>query len=282
MPETLTLVGYILFGEIPRFAVVAITLSLIVSSIGFGRPPWFFGVGSGLAVGAMAAATGLAYRHRLGLLAGIQLAVLIVHGTWLSAFLITRERKPSFPRGFLARHTALPMRLGRRALVWLAVSLLYFCLFTPALYATVDRLLIIRPVTTALQISGLSVMLAGFVLELAADTQKSMFKAYQPDACCYAGLYGWVRQPNHLGELLFWAGNFIAGMGFFISPMHWLLAVAGLIGVLVLMGAIALRLEESRADRYGQLEEYRQYVTRVPTLIPWMSPRRLSPGDRPD
>jgi len=278
--DILTLAFLIAFDEIPRFSAVLLVLSFLATSIGFGRPPWFFGVGSGLAVAAMSIATILAYRHRLDVLAGVQLAILLLHALRLSVFLITRERKPAFSRQMLARHTARPMRLGRRALVWVAVSWLYFCMFSPALFATVDRVLLVRPVTIVLQVLGIAVMLAGFALEVVADSQKSLFKAYQPDACCYSGLYGWVRQPNHFGELLFWTGNFIAGIGFYRSPMHYVLALTGLGGAAALLFFVARRLEESRAKQYGGSPEYESYVASVPVIIPWLPPRLFSPAPR--
>jgi len=40
--------------------------------------------------------------------------------------------------------------------------------------------------------------------------QKSAFKARQPDRFCDVGLYRFVRCPNHLGEMLFWTGGFVA------------------------------------------------------------------------
>lgn len=277
MIETLTLVAWIIFGDVPQFAVVVLVLSFVVSAVGFTRPPWFFGVASGMATAAMCIATILAYRHGLGLLAGAQLGLLFLHGARLSVFLVARERNPSFRRQLLARDTAQPMRLGRRAVVWIAVSILYFCLFSPALYSANGLRILIEPVTIAFQILGITAMLAGFSLEVVADSQKSLFKAFQPDACCYSGLYGWVRQPNHLGELLFWVGNFTAAVGFYLSIMHWVTAVAGLAGVAALIAIIARRLEEKRASEYAELPEYREYVSRVPVLIPWISPARFTP-----
>lgn len=280
MVEVFTGLFVTIFGEVPQFSVVILVLSFLAASAGFGRPPWFFGAGSGFAAAAMGVATILAYRHRLEVLAGAQLGLLLVHGVRLSAFLIMRERRPSFHRQMLMHHTSGPMRFGRRAIVWVAVSVLYFCMFSPALYATAARELLLPPVTIGLQVIGLTIMVSGFLLEVAADSQKSLFKAYQPDSCCYSGLYGWVRQPNHFGELLFWTGNFVAGIGFYISPMHWLISVAGLAGSAALVLAVALRLEESRATRYGALDEYHAYVSTVPVLIPWLPPHLFSSAPR--
>jgi len=265
------------FGEVPAFSVVILVLSLLATSAGFSRPPWFFGVGSGFATGAMSIVTILAYRHRLGALAGVQLGLLLVHGVRLSVFLIMREHKPSFHHQQLAEHTARPMRFGRRALVWIAVSLLYFCMFSPALYATVGRQMLPPSATTALQIAGIMTMAAGFILELTADAQKTAFKMYQPEACCYSGLFRWVRQPNHLGELMFWVGNFIAAIGFYLSVMHWVISVAGLIGLTMLLIAVAARLEYVRAVQYGTLAEYQAYTRTVPVLLPWLPARWFSP-----
>lgn len=266
-----------IFGTVPQFSIVALVLALLATCVGFRRPTWFFARGCGFAMIAMSTATFIAYRHRLSLLAGLQLILLLVHGTRLAVFLILRDLKPSFRRRPLVTHTTRVLHAGQRTALWFMVAFVYFCNFSPALYAAAGHSMLLPGVTVGLQIAGLTLMFGGMALEVLADWQKSAFKAIQPDSCCYSGLYRWVRQPNHLGEITIWTGNFIAAIGFYLSPMHWVLAGAGLAGITLLVIASARRLEHARATEYGAFTDYQEYVRSVPVLLPWLSPESLSP-----
>ena len=63
------------------------------------------------------------------------------------------------------------------------------------------------------------------MLEALADRQKSAFKAKNPSRFCDAGLYRLVRSPNYFGEMVFWLGTFVAGLGAYRAPLDWLIAL---------------------------------------------------------
>lgn len=56
-------------------------------------------------------------------------------------------------------------------------------------------------------------LFAGLVLESEADRQKSAAKDADPDALVDSGLWSVSQHPNYLGEVTFWLGNWLAGVG---------------------------------------------------------------------
>ena len=55
---------------------------------------------------------------------------------------------------------------------------------------------------------GLLVWAFGFAIEVAADTQKSRFRARSEhkDEFIHTGLWAWSRHPNYFGEIVLWTG----------------------------------------------------------------------------
>ena len=111
----------------------------------------------------------------------------------------------------------------------------------------------------------------GLGLEAAADAQKSRLKAENPKRFVSAGLYGIVRSPNYFGEMLFWLGNFVAGLAAYQSLGNWLVAGAGFVCIELVMLGSARRLELKQAERYSGDPAYQAYVRRVPILIPGLA-----------
>ena len=44
---------------------------------------------------------------------------------------------------------------------------------------------------------------------------------YVPDCWCDTGLYAKIRHPNYTGELMFWFGNFLAGLPAMVFSGVW-------------------------------------------------------------
>jgi len=107
----------------------------------------------------------------------------------------------------------------------------------------------------------------GFVLGAMGDVQKSVVKATKgEDTLVTGGVYGLFRHPNYTGELIAWSAN---GAAAFLSSVAlgvadgWPLLVCTVLGVFgintVLMGATA-GLEKRQAEKYGDSEEYKEWV----------------------
>ena len=149
--------------------------------------------------------------------------------------------------------------------IWISVSALYVAMASPALFnlsaAAGGAGLRTLPI-------GAVLMLGGLLLEGFADAQKAQLKAREPSRFVSTGLYGIVRCPNYLGEMLFWFGNFIAGIAAYQSAGNWAVAGIGFVCIELIMLGTARRLEIKQAERYGSDPAYLDYVRRVPILLP--------------
>jgi len=135
--------------------------------------------------------------------------------------------------------------------------------------------------TTPVDIVGISIALAGIVLETAADEQMDQFQSEQRRridkqrgeradhvagelAVLDKGLWAWSRHPNYFGECLFWWGIWVCA-SCELGP-----ALIGPISTTLLFFGLSIPLmEERQLERRG--EEYERYSKRVPSsffLIP--------------
>ena len=254
----------IFFANLPWGVLgLSFALCLVVSALGFRRTDWFISIGYGFSVVAQAALLALLYRGGLTLWSMAQLLLLAAYGLRLALYLIARERAPSFKTELaasLARSAG--MRFGVKLAIWVTVSALYVAKVSPALFTLSSG-----AANWSLPL-GVLIMLCGLALEASADAQKSRFKAKEPKRFVSSGLYGIVRSPNYFGEMLFWLGNFIAGVAAYQSVGNWLVAGIGLVCIELIMLGSARRLELKQAERYGSDPAYLDYVRRVPILIP--------------
>ena len=117
-------------------------------------------------------------------------------------------------------------------------------------------------------------MLAGFLIEAAADAQLSRFRrTAAPGAVLDTGLWRYSRHPNYFGDALFWWGVWVVassapfGLATVLSPalMTWLL---------VRVSGVALLDRTLSATRPA----YRDYIARTSAFIPW-PPRRSAATD---
>ena len=77
-----------------------------------------------------------------------------------------------------------------------------------------------------------------------------------------------IGSPNYLGELLLWAGVFIAGIPYLQGALQWIIAILGLVGITYVMFSGARRLEMRQDRNYGDDPVYQKYVKTVPIMIP--------------
>ncbi len=112
---------------------------------------------------------------------------------------------------------------------------------------------------------GLSVGAIGVLLEWLADNQLARFRRrHNPQVTDLldTGIWGVVRYPNYLGEILFWVGIAICGIG---AGGPWWVA-AGCVGMLALFLFISIPLKDERMrSRRAAFDAYR---ARVPAFIP--------------
>lgn len=118
--------------------------------------------------------------------------------------------------------------------------------------------------------AGGAIRLCGVVLESAADLQKNAAKKKNSHRFVDTGLYHLVRCPNYLGEMVFWTGVLVSGIGALQGIGQWIMALIGYVGIVFVMFSGARRLEIRQNKNYGKDPEYQQYVKTVPILLPFI------------
>lgn len=241
-------------------------LCLVVSALGFRRVDYFISIGYGFSIAAQAVLFALVYRDALDPWLIAADGLLFLYGMRLALFLLRRERQPSFERERAASlERSAHIRGILKITIWVSVSALYVAMYAPVLItlSTASQL-----PGRAFVVAGVVLMLAGLVLESVADAQKSAFKARHPARFCDAGLFRVVRSPNYLGEMIFWLGAWVSGVGHYARPLDWLLSLVGLVCIELIMLGSARRLELKQAERYATDPAYQAYARRVPILFP--------------
>jgi steroid 5-alpha reductase family enzyme len=247
-------------------------LALLISAVGFYRVVYFISIGYAFSLAAMAVTTVLVLRDNLTWAAALQNLLLVIWGLRLGIFLVRREMQPAYGQelsGVHARSAGMP--LARKFIIWIGVSLLYVVMFAPSLFVLtpVPGAAVPAGAGSLVQWFSLLLMAVALVTETVADRQKSAFKTHFPGQFCSAGLYHWVRCPNYLGEILFWAGNWGAAIFFYATALRWAIGLAGLACIVLIMLGSTKRLEAQQDARYGRNSAYQDYVCRTPILIPF-------------
>lgn len=119
-------------------------------------------------------------------------------------------------------------------------------------------------------VAGLMVWAFGLCVEVVADLQKSRFRADPPNRGRFitTGLWSLSRHPNYLGEITLWVGIAIMSLP---ALQGWQLVslVSPLFVWLLLTKVSGIPLLEKRADeRWGGQEDYEQYKSSTPVLLP--------------
>ena len=152
---------------------------------------------------------------------------------------------------------------GVKIAIWVTCALLYLTQVLPVLYR-----FSVGAKDSVMAYVGIGVMALGLILETSADIKKNNAKKINPRRFVDTGLYRIVRCPNYLGEMIFWTGVLLSGIGALISVWQWVLAVIGYVGIIYVMFSGARRLEIRQNKNYGNDPEYQAYVKKVPILLP--------------
>lgn len=240
--------------------------ALVVSSIGFKNYVWFISLGYGFSIAAEGLLMLFLFRGELTLGTALCCVVFFLYGCRLSGYLAYRELKSTsyskHMKGEIKESKNVP--LGVQFAIWVTCALLYMLQVLPVFYRLSNR-----AGSNAWNWIGLVVMVCGIVLESAADLQKNAAKKVNPRRFVDTGLYRFVRCPNYLGEMLFWTGVILSGVGA-LHGWQWLLAGLGYAGIIFVMFSGARRLEIRQNKNYGSDPEYQAYVKSVPILVPFI------------
>ena len=241
-------------------------ICMLVSAIGFKNYVWFISLGYGFSIAAQGIAMLVMYGQGLTLGTAITCVLFIHYGLRLGGYLAIREFGGSAykknMKGEIKDGKTVPF--GVKIAIWTSCAVLYVTQISGVFYrllnAAQDNVFVFL---------GAAVMLAGVSLETAADIQKNNAKKINPRRFVDTGLYRIVRCPNYLGEMIFWTGVLISGIGA-VTGWQWIVVAIGYIGIIFVMFSGARRLEIRQDKNYGNDPEYQKYVTTVPILLPFI------------
>ena len=244
---------------------ILLAVSLALCSIGFYRFVWFMSVGYGFSVAGLGVAMFVMslVRGQFSLPFTILCALCVIYGLRLGLFLFLREVKNATYREKMREvggDTKVPVFVA--VCMWLVCGALYVLQSSGAVY----RLFNNSGVDAAL-IIGIVISAAGIVIESLADKQKGDAKEKNPNMPAMHGLYKMCRCPNYFGEILFWTGLLVSGIGA-ISGRQWIPAIVGYVGIVFVMLSGAKRVETRHIKHYGKSAEYNAYADKTPLLFP--------------
>ncbi len=117
---------------------------------------------------------------------------------------------------------------------------------------------------------GCALWMVGFLIEVVADRQKSVFRKdpSNKDRFISHGLWAWSRHPNYFGEILLWTGIAVAALPMLEGWQH--ITLISPLFVFVLLTQISgVRMLEARADKkWGREDDYIEYRRQTPALFP--------------
>lgn len=250
------------------YLLILLGVSLLVSAVGWIYFIYFFSLGYGYGVAALAITLAILFWKAITpAMIGLCL-LLLVFGCRLGTYLLIRERKAAAYRKILYDPSLQQKKpIGVVLAVWLFCAILYVTQVSPVAFRLANAIEG-KEVNELWAWIGAGVMLLGILLEALSDAQKSAAKKKDPKRFVSAGLYRIVRCPNYLGEVVIWTGSLLSGIGAGLTVWQWIIAGIGYIGILYVMFSGARRLELRQNEVYGNDPEYQAYVKKTPILIP--------------
>ncbi len=247
--------------------------ALVFCAVGFKEFVWFMSVGYGLAIAGVGAA--LAITSLVSDLATwnvvtlIQCVVFVIYGIRLGGFLLVREVKNAAYKKTLTEAAGKEPPIFVKAVMWLVMGVLYLLQPSGVIFRMMNTASgKISNDIAVTSVIGLIIMVCAVTLEAVSDKQKSAQKAKDPHMVATEGLFKIVRCPNYLGEILFWVGTFISGIGAYQGAAQWILAILGLVMITFIMFHGAMRLEKRQSKRLAGDPRYEKYANSTPIIIP--------------
>ena len=246
---------------------ILFAVCMIVSSIGFKNYVWFISLGYGFSIAAEGLAMLVMYRNGLSLGTILCCLLFILYGCRLGGYLAYREFKMTSyaknMKGEIKDGKTVPM--GVKIAIWVTCAVLYVTQIAGVFYRLHNG-----SGTNAWTYVGAVIMLFGVILESVADIQKNQAKKINSRRFVDTGLYRIVRCPNYLGEMIFWTGVLVSGIGAVSGLGQWIVVLTGYFGIIFVMFSGARRLEIRQNKNYGNDPEYQKYVKTVPILLPFI------------
>ena len=240
---------------------------LLISAIGFKNYVWFISLGYGFSIAGEGLLMLLLFREALSGGTLLCCLLLLAYGLRLGGYLLIRERKSASynkkMQGEIKDGKTIPF--GVKCAIWITCAALYVTQIIPVFYRLNNG-----SGSNICTYIGAAVMAFGLFFESLADYQKNAAKRINPRRFVDTGLYRIVRCPNYLGEMIFWTGILISGIGAVAGMGQWILVLIGYVGIIYVMFSGARRLEIRQNKNYGTDPEYQTYIKTVPILLPFI------------
>ena len=241
--------------------------AMIISSIGFKNYVWFISLGYGFSIAGEGLLMLLLYGKTLTPGTIICCILFILYGLRLGGYLAIREFKSSSYKknmtGEIKDGKTIPF--GVKVAIWVTCAALYVTQVSGVFYRLHNG-----SGSNIFTYIGAAIMLFGVTFESIADLQKNAAKKVNPRRFVDTGLYKYVRCPNYLGEMIFWTGVLVSGIGAVSGIGQWIVVLIGYIGIIFVMFSGARRLEIRQNKNYGNDPEYQKYVKTVPIMVPFI------------
>ena len=252
-----------------NYLLILLAVSLAVSGLGWIYFIYFFSIGYGFGISALSVALAFIFKDVITLPTALLCVIMFVFGCRLGLYLLTREkRSPEYKKILYGPDAAKKKPLFVVIMVWIFCALLYVGQVSPVAFYLANAAEG-APVNEVWAWVGAAMMAVGVILESVADAQKKAAKKINKHRFVDTGVYRLVRCPNYLGEMIFWTGALLSGIGSVVG-LQWLLVAIGYIGIIFVMFSGARRLELRQNKNYGDDPEYQKYVQTVPILLPFI------------
>ena len=122
----------------------------------------------------------------------------------------------------------------------------------------------------AIFVIGAAMWVVGFVVEVAADRQKSRFRADPANEGRFinTGLWARSRHPNYFGEILLWAGIAVMAIPY-LSGTQWVVMLSPLFVHALLTRVSGIPTLVRRGQQlWGDDPAYQAYLKSTPLLVP--------------
>lgn len=247
---------------------ILLAVSLAVSAVGWFYFIYFFSIGYGLSISALALTTLIIFSDAITPPSAVLCGVLFVYGLRLAGYLFMREKKSaSYKKILYQPDNTTKKPLFVMFMIWISCALLYVGQVSPVTFYLNNSILGGNEVVAWI---GSIVALLGFLTETIADAQKNSAKKINANRFVDKGLYKIVRCPNYFGEILMWTGCYILCLGVYCSIGQWIIASLGYIGIVYVMFSGARRIELRQNETYGKDEEFKSYIKKTPLILPFI------------
>ena len=253
-----------------NYLLILLAVSMAVSGLGWIYFIYFFSIGYGFGVSALAATLAIYFKDVMSAPTITLCIVMFIFGCRLGLYLLTREkRSPEYKKILYGPDAAKKKPLFVVIMVWIFCALLYVGQVSPVAFFLANKAAGL-PVNEVWAWIGAGFMAVGVLLESVADAQKKAAKKRNPKRFVDTGVYKLVRCPNYLGELIIWTGAFIVCFGACCNVWQWIIALIGYAGIVYVMFSGARRLEIRQSATYGKDNEFQRYINKTPILLPFV------------